>query len=603
MISRLPAFLAKARCTHAIKVLTLIVVLIPVVVGPIRIAEAQPDSTRRPVVGLVLSGGSARGLAHVGVLKVLERERIPVDIVTGTSMGALVGGLYALGYNASDLERVALEQDWDGLFSDRISRRSALLERRTASRGVMVSVPFKGTEVLLPSGLLSGQRIMTTLSRLTWGYHDLDDLTQLKRPFTAVATHLRSGEAHALTNQPLATAMRASISLPSVFRPVRIDGQLYIDGGVARNIPAVDALDLGADFLIAVDVGEALDSTATERLSFLDVLVETAFFQAARLDEAQKQLVDVLIQPDVSGLTRASFADAAEWIRRGEEAAEAVLPQLRQLAGLSTTPNSSPREALPERAFVSEIIVRGVHDGGIELVHARLKLQERTWLTPDEIEGAIGRVFGTGLFDEVTYRVVPHPRRSGGTRSTEPGAGLEDALLDIVVVPSEAPNRVGVGFRYDSRYKSAVLLDATFWGVDVSNAVTALRARFGDQLSFSASYSARSGRRSRFNLGARGGYADAPVDVFMPRSYMTALGFSPDVPLFAVSLGTASTGPLCGLCIERISTRRCPGSHGARLRRRSGGRAPPVARHNSLANPRPATRDQRSGLCVGRRLR
>ncbi len=490
------------------------------------IAQERPDTPR---IGLVLSGGSARGLAHVGVLNVLHEERIPIDVVTGTSMGAIIGGLYALGYSPAEIERLVLEQDWDALFSDKASRRSELLEHRLAGQGVLISVPFKDGEIQLPSGVFSGQQAMNVLSRISWGFHHVDDLTQLPVPYTAVATQLRSGEAVALTNVPVATAIRASMSLPSVFVPVEIDGELYIDGGLARNIPAQDAQGLGADYLIGVDVGVASDSVSFANLSFLDVLVEAAFFQAARYSGEQRALLDVLITPDTDNLSRADFNSVAEWIERGEVAARAAVPALRALIDsldLGPAEYVPLRETEPSAVFVSEIEVLGENPEAVELARTRMRIEPNNLLRPEQIEAAIGRIYGTGLFDLVTYRILPD------------GAQPQQWVLEISLVPRRAPNRLGVGLRYDSRYKAALLIDATFWGTGINSGTSSIRVRLGDQIKVSGSRSARTGQRARFNLGGRVSYARSPVDVYLPNAYAERLGVETDVPVFALTIAS-----------------------------------------------------------------
>ncbi|MCB0718707.1 MAG: patatin-like phospholipase family protein, partial [Bacteroidetes bacterium] len=216
-------------------------------------SDAQPffpDTTAsQPTIGLVLSGGSAKGLAHIGVLKVFEEEGIPIDVISGTSMGAIVGGLYSIGYSAHQLEQFTTTVDWDRLFSDRSLRRNQLLEVRNANKGIIVSLPFNRAEIRLPSGILFGQNASMLLTRLTWPYQSVTDFTTLPIPFACVATNLRTGDAVALSGVPLPEAIRTSLSLPSIFAPVEIDGQRYIDGGLARNLPAIDAKNLGATFL------------------------------------------------------------------------------------------------------------------------------------------------------------------------------------------------------------------------------------------------------------------------------------------------------------------------------------------------------------------
>ena len=271
-------------------------------VGGYRPLSAQtPRATTdapRPRVGVVLSGGSAKGFAHIGVLRVLEEAGIRADVVTGTSMGSLVGGLYAIGYGPDALHQIATGQQWDLLFSDPAGPAFVGPTGRAIENQTVISFPLVGGRVRLPSGLVAGQQISRLLSRLTWPVHGIDDFRLLPIPFAAVATDIETGEAVTLDHGSLAMAMRASLSLPGVFRPVTIDGRLLVDGGIARNLPSEEAKALGADILICSDVSEPPVDAVNLR-SLFDVLMQTITFQMEASTAEQRSLCDVLIRPDI----------------------------------------------------------------------------------------------------------------------------------------------------------------------------------------------------------------------------------------------------------------------------------------------------------------
>jgi NTE family protein len=222
------------------------------------IAFAQIAEKKRPKIGLVLAGGGAKGLAEVGVIKVLEEAGIRPDYITGTSIGSIVGGLYASGYSVDDLYALAKEIDWNYYFNDDIARiHSPVIERDDHDK-YLLSFPVEDKKVKLPRGAVIGKKISLLLSRLTINAHECTDFDDLPIPFRCVATNFATGEAVVLSKGSLADAMRASMSIPSVFEPVVIDGQLLIDGASARNMPVQDVIDMGADIVIAVDIGGPL---------------------------------------------------------------------------------------------------------------------------------------------------------------------------------------------------------------------------------------------------------------------------------------------------------------------------------------------------------
>ncbi len=497
---------------------------------------AQADSLTRavnhePKVGLVLSGGSAKGLAHIGVLKVLEEEGIPIDVISGTSMGAIVGGLYAIGYSPNKLEEFATTLDWDALFTNKGLRRTQLLEVRKANKGILLSLPFEGREIKLPSGILSGQNASMKLSELTWPYQTVTDLSTLPIPFACVATNLRTGAAVSLKGVPLPEAIRASLSLPSIFSPVAIDGELFIDGGLSRNLPAIDATELGADFLIGIDVGAPVDSVSAQNPSFIDVMLSTTFFSAERADIEQRKLLDFLITPDISKLSRASFESSKEWIRRGEEAARAALPELRaKLDSFGVRRNASYRTSYSfsiEEVLVTSIEIVGVTDEkALDMIKNRLNLELPAVVGPERLQQAISRVHGTALFEQVAYSVIP---------ITSPGKE-QTAILQLIVTPIAVPDQIGFGLRYDSIYKAELLFNLALKNRRRLGSSTELRVRLGEQLEIDGTYFTRLGPRSRFSVGSSVGFSSAPMNVFIPGAYGERLGIDRNIPVFSLRL-------------------------------------------------------------------
>ena len=295
--------------------------------------EADPS---RPRIGLVLSGGGARGFAHVGILKVLEELKIPIDCIAGTSVGAIVGGLYAAGMDAKQIESLMVSLDWQEAFRDRPTRRELAFRRKQDDRNFLVRFPLglKHGHILLPRGLLQGQKLQQLMRGLTIQVGDREKFDQLPTPFRAVATNLETGHGVLLDGGDLALAMRASMSAPGVFAPVERDGVLLVDGGLSENLPMDVARAMGADVLIVVDVSFHLQTR--DRLeSALAVSNQMLAILLRRDAERQKttlQPQDVLIEPDLGDTASTDFSAAAKAIARGESTARALLSRLSALS-------------------------------------------------------------------------------------------------------------------------------------------------------------------------------------------------------------------------------------------------------------------------------
>lgn len=239
------------RILHTLLLLTL--------TAGIALAQSVPADPGRKKVGLVLGGGGAKGAAEVGVLKVLEEVGMPIDYIAGTSIGAIVGGLYSIGYNANDLDSLIRNQDWLFLLSDGVRRKSKSFMSKKEKEKYLFRIPVsKKRKMSLPTGYVAGQNITNLFSSLTVGYHQVDDFSQLPIPFRCVAVNLADGSECVLSSGSLPQAMRASMSIPGVFAPVELDGKLLIDGGALNNLPVDVVRQMGADVVICVDLNTGL---------------------------------------------------------------------------------------------------------------------------------------------------------------------------------------------------------------------------------------------------------------------------------------------------------------------------------------------------------
>ena len=222
---------------------------------PVRICAQERDSIQTPKIGLVLSGGGAKGLAHIGVLKVLEEAGIRPDYITGTSMGSIIGGLYALGYSADDLSEMNVNADWEKLLSDRISLNKIVMEEKYESKRYLFKFPIRNYQFKLPSGLIEGQQLESFFGDMVWPLPEQKSFDDFPIPFHCMAVDMISGETIEFDSGNFAETIRASMSIPSIFAPKDIDTLLLVDGGVTKNFPVEEVRKMGADYVIGVYVG------------------------------------------------------------------------------------------------------------------------------------------------------------------------------------------------------------------------------------------------------------------------------------------------------------------------------------------------------------
>lgn len=290
---------------------------------------AADQGEPRPKIGLVLSGGGARGAAHIGVLQVFEELHIPVDYIAGTSMGSIIGGLYAMGTNTQDLEKLTTKIDWKEIFSDSIPRKHQYYRRKGGKENYLLRIdidPQKG--LTLPPGLISGKKLDLTLRSLSLGAGN--DFDQFPIPYRAVAADIENGEMVVLSKGDLANSMRASMAIPGVFYPVEIDGKMLVDGGVVRNLPVDVVRAMGADVVIAVNIGTPL-STRDKLKTFFAIAGQTNGFLTNRNTDAEIRTLkegDILITPDLGDINTASFDRMADAVVVGRKAARKAASEL-----------------------------------------------------------------------------------------------------------------------------------------------------------------------------------------------------------------------------------------------------------------------------------
>jgi len=378
-------------------------------------AQTAPDAStvKAPRIGLALSGGGARGLAHVGVLKVLDEMRVPISCVTGTSMGAIVGGTFAAGRSPNEMAALVIEADWDGIFRDQPPRKEIAVKRKIDDYKTLFKPEFgvSGDGLSLPKGVIAGVSIESFFRVLATPAFGINDFNQLPIPFRAMATDIETGESIVLDHGSLAQAMRASMSVPGAIAPVEIDGRLLVDGGIANNLPINEARKLCADVVIAVNISTPpmKRNELTSALSVAGQLVN--FLGKQTVDEQLKSLGkrDVLIAPDLGNISAGGFDRAADAIRIGEQATRAMADSLmrysvpaQQYATLRAT-QVAERKAL---GAVDEIRFEGLERTNPAVLRAMVESKPGEPLSEEKVGADLRRIYGRGDFESISYRIL-----------------------------------------------------------------------------------------------------------------------------------------------------------------------------------------------------
>ena len=407
--------------------------------------EENANQIKRPKIGLVLSGGGAKGLAHIGALKAIEKAGIKVDMVCGTSMGSFVGALYAVGYSPDQIEKMLSDLNWGKLLTENLDhRRMDSFERSKDGRYFFKSEVGKPT-----SGLIDGNLIMIKLSELCVPAHNIEDFSKLKRSFACVATNLETGEPVTITKGYLPEAVRCSMSYPMVFRPAEYDGKLLVDGGIVSNLPAKELKALGADIIIGVNVGSPL-SSRRELKSIPQILAQCVSFLNEQDMENQKQACDIFIEPDITTFATFSFKNIPAIIKSGEDACNVHKEELAKLAEMCKDINNN-NPSLPdydenEKIHFSSIEIEGAEKSSTEYLFHKIGELNKNDLNLKEIKKIAERMIGTGLISKAYFKILPD--------------GNNENKLIFIVKTSEAYEH-NIGIRYEEGQGAQLLLNQT----------------------------------------------------------------------------------------------------------------------------------------------
>ncbi len=434
----------------------------------------------RKKVGLVLSGGGAKGMGHIGALKVIERAGIPIDYVVGTSMGSIIGGLYSIGYSPEEMDSIVRMQDWASLLSDQTPRHSQSMAEREREKRYVLSVPLGGgVETHITGGIVKGQNVYNLLSELTVGYHDSIDFNLLPKPFACVSQDIVTGREVQFRNGYLPTAIRASMAIPGVFAPVRQDSMVLIDGGMINNYPVDLVRKMGADIVIGVDVQSRLKD-ASKLKGAMDILGQIIDLTGQERYLANVAETDAHIKVDVQNYSSASFSREAidSLIIRGEEAAErqwAALMQIKRDLGAAEDPdNGRSRLYTPDgKVYVRDISFNGLDKKDEKWLLRRCSLSEDTVVSIRDIQYAVAMLCSNLGYSSATYSLPNNP--DGG----------HNLVFDI---QKKYEKRINVGLRFDSEETASVLANMTASFYHHTPQTLSITARLGKRYSAALDY-------------------------------------------------------------------------------------------------------------------
>ena len=452
-------------------------------------APAPAPKNERPKVGLVLSGGGAKGMAHIGALKILEEAGIPVDFVVGTSIGSIIAGIYALGYTADEMDSLVRSQDWDLLMKDQVARRDVSYGSKEDADRYLVTLPFMNRQGLreqaeapkekrrgggllrnVPGAVVQGQNLDQLFTKLSVGYQDDIDFNTLPIPFACVAVDLNTKEEVVWHRGDIVTAIRSSMSIPGYFAPVQVGHQCLVDGGMLNNLPVDVCKAMGADYIIAIDLHhfkkprEETDQTIPEMVNTMLGIMNGEKYQSGRAAS------DIIIEPNTSEYGVLAFDDHSvdALVDSGLVAARRVLPQLQSLAAhlkeYPDTQRQRPHKAVDlnrNSVRISQLEIEGTDNDEMAWFLAKTHIAPGETISGPEMDKAMAFIYNTRCFSKATYDVA--------------GTEEEGYRLKIHLKPQRV-HQAGIGFRFDTEEMASILL-----GVSLNK-----RKLFGSKLDFEA---------------------------------------------------------------------------------------------------------------------
>ncbi|MCQ8211399.1 patatin-like phospholipase family protein [Cetobacterium somerae] len=455
--------------------------------------EKFKEEEKQPKIGLVLSGGGAKGFAHIGVLKVLEKNNIKVDYITGTSMGALIGALYSAGYTPEQIEKLVLDINWQETFNDSPNLTDISIDQRSMMKDYNLSLKYDNSlNFALPKGIRNTQKIYLTLKNLLWNVEQTKDFKKLPIPLEIIATDLNTGKAKAFNSGDLAQVITASISIPTIFDPVKIGDNYYVDGLLSRNLPVEDAFNLGADIVIGVDVGTSLQKK--EDYDILSVADQIVAIQSTSSTKKQRDLATILIDPDISNFKTTDFNSFKEIEALGEIAAQKEIDKI-----LAFTPKQNKRKSSLQykNNFVLEnidIVTETTNNNHKEIIETIFKDSIGTNVSPDTLEKLMLKTYSLNFVNKIYYTF------KGNTLKLQ--------------VEENPTNIVGLGVDYQTDYGTTFSIGTDISSFGKIGSISTIEATFGDYLGLDLKNFSYYGVSNKIGILSSISYEESPFFIY-----------------------------------------------------------------------------------------
>ncbi|MDA8595836.1 patatin-like phospholipase family protein [Flavobacteriaceae bacterium] len=442
-------------------------------------------------VGLVLSGGGAKGLSHIGVLQELEKNGVRIDYIGGTSMGAIIGALYAVGYSPEEMLELIETVDFEAVLSDKVDREYKSLHDKENGEKYALKLPIADGKIGIPLSLSRGQGVLNLLTKLFEPVDSIQDFSKLPIPFYCIGTDVATGKMKVFDSGSLPLAVRASASFPTFFQPVEINNELYIDGGIVSNFPVKVMKSKGVDVIIGSDVQSNL-LPAQDVNSILTLLDQIISFGMYEKSGEEKPLVDIYIHPDIGGYSTFTFGDPKQIIDQGQTAAAKNAVAFRKLAEIqgSMEPIERKKIVLENKSFVvSEVLIDGNERYTEEYLIKKIGIKPGDSISYDEVNKRIQSVTYQGTIERLSYKIVPDT--NGEWR------------LRIDLKESKIHSFFKLGAHYDPLYQTGVLLNYTGYNILQKNDLISADLVVGDNLRYNFNYFMDNGKFFGYGFSAR----------------------------------------------------------------------------------------------------
>lgn len=446
----------------------------------------KAQETNRPKIGLVLSGGGAKGFAHIGVLKVLEEQGVKIDYIGGTSMGAIIGGLYASGYTANQLDSIFKTVDADALLQDYIPRNSKSFYEKQNDEIYAIQLPFDDFKIGAPVSLSKGMYNYNMLNRLLAHARYQNDFSKLPIPFLCIATDVVTGQQVILEKGNLPQSILASGAFPSLYTPVEIDDKLLIDGGVVNNYPIAEIRNKGIDIIIGVDVQDGMKDKSKIK-GVTDVLMQIANYGMYRGMDGKQLKTDIYIKPDIANFSVVTFDKGSEIIAKGVEAALKELPEIKKISS-NYYKKPLPKYVINDTIHIHSVKVNPLKSYNKDYVFGKLGYFKQECVPFSRLEAGITNLNATQNFSGINYHF-------------EKGEEGDDLILDLK--ENTTNTFLKFGLHFDNLYKSAALINVTHKKLLFKNDVASLDFVFGDNIRYNFNYFVDNGFRWSYGAQSR----------------------------------------------------------------------------------------------------